>query len=180
MIVGVALGMILGVVEVGANGGPVPRAFSELMTHGGRYFLIRFVLPIFCITVIVEYIVIYRFLYRSLKSRLKLFIWVLLVNLITNPVTQAFWFSVAVPTNWGSDSDALYLVNQLIVEFVVVLVEFPLLWWVFRRMHRRGAIEEPVPAKRTLLISFVTNMVSYLFVFIAAMAFLTFSPYPRW
>ena len=101
-------------------------------------------------TVIIEYLVIYVFLRSCLKSKLKLFLWVLLVNAISNPAFQLLIASLT-----------LDIIGVLLSEILVVFVEFLVLKWIFRRMHRTGDLTEPVTNRHTFTISLIANMVSF-------------------
>lgn len=114
-------------------------------------------------TVLVEYLVVYLLLGRPTKSRTRLFVWVLLINVITNPAAQLTILYVADPVLLGSANLANLVFG--ITELLVVIVEFWLLKWAFGRMYRRGVLTQPVAATRTFVISLAANTASFVATF---------------
>ena len=106
---------------------------------------------VFYATVIIEYLVVYFFLRPFLRSKLKLFLWILLVNAITNPVFQIVAV-LLIPT----------LIILLLLEILVVIVEFNILKWILGRMLRSGDLTEPLSSQRIFVISLTANLASFL------------------
>jgi len=100
----------------------------------------------FGFTTIIEYLAIYHILGRPKKAKTGLFLFVFLVNLITNPAAQiGVWF----------------IGEWFVIEAVVILVEFGLLMLVFARMFRIGALSQPIGAGRTLVVAVMANIASF-------------------
>lgn len=101
---------------------------------------------LFGATTIIEFYVIYWILGRPRKARKDLFLCALLVNALTNPLTQvAVWL----------------LQSWFVIELVVVMVEFGFMIWVFKRMYHSEKLDRPITLVRTVVTVLVTNMVSF-------------------
>lgn len=101
----------------------------------------------FCATTIVEFFVVYWILGSPKKARRGLFLFALLVNLITNPPAQ-LWVWI--------------LGEWFVIELVVIIVECGLMAWVFRRMHHSGKLDHPVTGVRTAATVLTANVVSFI------------------
>ena len=112
----------------------------------------------FVVTVMIEYPVIYALLGRRLKAPIQLFLWVLLVNVITFPGVMCALG--ALPFLGYEQFVWLWLG---LIECAVVVVEFVILKLVFNRMCRTHALDEPILAKRTFVIALVANLASFVF-----------------
>lgn len=117
------------------------------------------VLWAFCVTVIIEYLVIRHFLKGRLRLKSGLFLWVFLVNVLTNPAAQAVFWSVGTWSYREVGPDAL-LAMLFAVELAVVVVEFALLKCIFTNMYRGGALYEPITTGRTIMIALTANVAS--------------------
>jgi hypothetical protein len=97
-------------------------------------------------TTIIEFYVIYRMLGRPKKAKKGLLLCALLINALTNPLTQLLvWLLQA----W------------FMIELLVVLVEMGFLVWIFKRMYHFGKLEQPVTFVRTVVIALVANGASF-------------------
>lgn len=121
----------------------------------GYMMLIRF-----CVTVAAEYLVVLGCLTGRLKAFSALFVWVLLINVVTNPAAQFGVAFVADPAVLGSEAAALLM--WFGIELAVVAVEFGLLRWIFTRMYQRHILNEPVSMRRTIVIVLLANLASIL------------------
>ena len=137
-----------------------PGSFYKEFIDGDFEALLLAMLHCFAVTVIVEYLVVYLLLRRSVKDWKRPFFWVLVVNLITNPAAVLISLFIADPVILGSGVLATKLL--CIIEFLVVMVEFVILKWAFGKMYRQGILEKPITIKRTLIISLLANMASFL------------------
>jgi len=163
VISGLSFTLIYGVRSTFADGAlPVP-FYKEIAPTWD--FLVRLYFGafahIFVATVAVEYLVVYVLLGRPAKAWTQLFFYIMLVNLITKPAAHLSMLFIGDPDLLGSTTRAL-LVDG-IIELVVVTVEFGLMKWIFGSMYRRGVLQEPVTAKRTILIAAVANVASFAF-----------------
>jgi hypothetical protein len=143
-----------------ADGGPKVPFYEEIRSWDLETFAVLF-LPVFCPTVIVEYIIVSCLLGWPAKGRMQLFLWVLFLNTITVPAAEAAWLFIADPLALGSEM--IFLALLCVIELIVVIVQFFLLRWIFTRMLRRGLLDRPVTAGRTFMISLVANAASFLF-----------------
>lgn len=149
-----------------ADGGPLGLVTTDAMIdHFDNVALLGGVA--FALTVVTEYLVTYLCLRRPRKAAARLFLWVLAVNVATNPTFQAGTYFLedilelfAVPPN--STPGQLSLIFGF--ELIVVTVESIILNWVFGRFHHEGIIEGPVAARRTVTIVILSNMASFIFV----------------
>jgi hypothetical protein len=150
-----------------ADGGTVVPFYQDVFGHSSVWESIRDLFAaysmlftlIFCATVAVEFLVVFFLLGRPAKARRSLFIYMVLINIVTNPPAQISMLFVGDPDLLGS-SKLAYLVDFLI-ELVVIAVEFGLLRWTFGRMRRGGVLDEPVTATRTFVIAVVANVASF-------------------
>jgi hypothetical protein len=117
-------------------------------------FVIIYVIASFCATFISEYLVIALFLWKEKRVWLSLFFWVLLINIITSPLSQA----AMVFLDYGGLSEILPVErNQTfasgamwLIALVTVIPKYNILKWVIGRMHRQGILNEPMTHERTL------------------------------
>jgi hypothetical protein len=170
--------LIWGVGSVLADAGlPMP-FYKEVFTNTSIWdflfgFYHRILLPILFATVVIEYFVVYLMLRRPSKAKIQLFLYIILINLITNPAAQLAMLFIGDPDLTGSSGMSLIVV--CIIELVVVAIEFGLMMWIFGRMHRRGLLEKPVATDFILIIAVVTNLASFGLVFIGFMLIIMFS-----
>jgi hypothetical protein len=130
--------------------------FEMLLSFDHPYAFYYLMIGCLVATVIVEYPVVYLLLGRPAKARIQLFLWLLFVNVITNPAVQIALLFL---------DPAVYLTDALfkfgLIELAVVMVEFGLLHWIFSRMHRCGALVEPIKARCTFVIGVLANLASF-------------------
>ena len=138
-------------------GGSVP--FYKEVAHDPFSWNYCFFGAIVVATIIIEYPIIYFLLERPVKARMQLFLFTVLVNLVTNPVAQFSILFIADPVLLGSH--LLANVVMLLIELVVVAVEFSLMIWIFRWTYLRGLLDRHVTATRTLVIALTANMASF-------------------
>ncbi|MEW6529403.1 MAG: hypothetical protein AB1473_01120 [Thermodesulfobacteriota bacterium] len=155
--------ILYGVGSTFAAAGPAVPFYKEILAHSSAWEILaiysKLLTVIFGATVTVEYLTVYFLLGRPAKVRIKLFFYIVLVNMVTNPAAQFSMLFLGDPDLVGSAE--LALVVTCVIELVVVTVEYGLLRWLFGRMHRRGALDKPVTATRTFLISLVANAASF-------------------
>lgn len=108
-------------------------------------------------TAVIEFVVIYLLLRRPAKACFSLLVWVLVVNLITNPTAQLAWLTSERWIYWRPDS-------ALIIESVTIVAEFVLLMLVFKRLYRCGLLAKPVSLARGLIVTVSANLASFIFV----------------
>lgn len=113
----------------------------------------------FCFTLVVEYLVVLLFLGWKSVSKGSLFGWILLVNLLTNPVAQCLVIKWGAPGPSGSLTK-FWLVTGL-VELVVVAVEFLLLMQAFNQMRDNWSLSRKVTAREALAMAVVANAASF-------------------
>lgn len=140
-----------------ANGMPTFRSYQAKALSIGLMGVI--VLATYISTAVVECAVVYLFLRGLMATRSGLFPWVLLVNLITNPVAQLVWIYFK---HWLDPVDGVLLLCG--IEIAVVVVEFLFFRWLFERMYHRGALAASVTDRRTLMIVLAANVASLVFV----------------
>ena len=128
------------------------------MTGGLGRTMVYGMVAAFCVTVIIEWLVISCFIWGDARVWLELFPWVLLVTIITNPAAQFAILFLADPDLLGSG--ALSLLVLCLIELVVVIVEFGLLIWIFGRMYRRGVLDTRLTARRTFVMALLANPAS--------------------
>jgi len=168
VLVGLAMSLIGGVAPCIANDVPLPYyalpVYKELMgtLSANLYIIVGLFVTNFVATVFIEYLVVIWLMGDSNRARLELFLWVLVVNAITNPASQigTLFLTAEAPTR-GSEALAWSMICA--VQFAAITVEFGLLRWIFGRMHRRGKLDKPVTAARTIMIVFAANLVSFVF-----------------
>ena len=141
-----------------ADGAPWPQRsnYEEAAHEPGATAFGVFVF--FCITMVIEYLVVYACLLRLTKDGVALFGSVLFVNVITNPAAQCVMMFFGDPMVLPSDAWCYTVICA--VELVVVAVEFVLFRWIFGRMYRHGTLGEPVTVRRTLIIAMAANVAS--------------------
>jgi hypothetical protein len=121
------------------------------------------ILLAFGATTIIEYPAIYWILGRPKKAKKSLFLCVLLVNAITNPLAQlGVWF----------------LDGWFTIELAVVAVEFGLMVWIFKRMYNSGKFDRPITLVRTAVTVLVANLISFVLGVAVLLALIAISP-PR-
>lgn len=152
---GLWLMLMLGTGTALANGIPT---FSSQLRALGVPRMGAIILSTYIATVVVEYGVLYLFLRRLMTPGAWLLPWVLLVNLVTNPVAQLVWIYFK---DWLDPLDHNLLLYG--IELAVVAVEFLLFRWIFGRMCDRSALAAPVTERRTLTIVLAANVASFLF-----------------
>jgi hypothetical protein len=142
-----------------ADGGP-PIAFYKEVSPGD-YLVACY--PLFAetylVTVLVEYVAVYWLLGRPAAARMSLLLYLLLINLLTNPVAQLGMLFLGDPVLMGSR--ALAQGMDCVIELTVVVVEFGLMKWIFSRMYRNGLLAQPITALRTLVMALVANLASF-------------------
>ena len=151
-----------------ADGGlPVPFYKEVSSTTSIWHFLFcfyyRILLPIFFATVAIEYLVVYLYLGRPSKAKTHLLLYIILINLITNPAAQLSMLFIGDPKLLGSS--ALSCLVDCTTELAVVAIEFGFMIWMFRRMYDRGILEK-VTTGKTALMALVANVASFVIVFI--------------
>jgi hypothetical protein len=151
---------------------------------GDPYAVTTVVLMVFALTVFVECLVIDRLLGRPPEARRSLALWVLLINMVTNPAMQLFYYcfgyhpkaaasAIANVLPWAGASapDTILVIAEtagpVAIEVAVVALEFVLFRKVFAHLYRCDRIEHPVGPGRTLWLVTAANVASYLFVLFA-------------
>ena len=116
----------------------------------------------FSITFFIECLVICGSLGWPEKAIVKVIFWVLIMNLMTNPLAQvaAIFFGRAM----GSESLAWLMIG--IVELAVIAAEFCLLRFIFRNMYKNAELGEPVTEKRLIGMVTAANVASFFFGFV--------------
>ncbi|MEW6351737.1 MAG: hypothetical protein AB1646_22035 [Thermodesulfobacteriota bacterium] len=104
--------------------------------------------------------IVLAFLRWPANAGKELFLWVLFAALVTNPPAQCAALSLGDEVLLGTQSRVWSCLAA--IELAVVIVEYALMWWILRRLHRQGVIETTVSGKRTLVVVFVANAASFL------------------
>ena len=81
---------------------------------------------------------------------------------LPNTIKIGFFFSShLISTGLFNEGIILWLLTELLViELLVVIVEYALLRLVFRSLHKAGKLDGPVTAGRTLKIAVLANLAS--------------------
>ena len=154
--------LIFGVEPSFADDVPLPlRDFLQRPEVLG-YSQLGILVANFSITFFIECLVICGFLGWPEKAIVKVIFWVLIMNLMTNPLAQvgAIFFGRAM----GSESLAWLMIG--LVELAVIAAEFCLLRFIFRNMYNNAELGEPVTGKRLIVMVTAANAASFFFGFV--------------
>jgi len=124
-------------------------------------FPIEYLIGTFIIIILVKYGLIYGFLY-SYDLKGDLFLSVLLVNLVSVPFGQLFFFFFPA---FLSDYAIFFFYVLIIIEIIVILSDWLLFRIEFKKFEQLELINQPISSKKVLKISIVTNMLSFLTLF---------------
>jgi hypothetical protein len=143
-------------------------SFSDMIVLGPAETAAAFA-PVFaaafCVTVVVEFVIIYLLLGRPTQSRKWLFVQVLYINLISYPAASIGFFC------WSAINYHTAPHTQLfVIEILVVLLEWGLLMRILKTMHRTGRLDAPVGPRSTLKIAFAANFATCLLGLLAGFA----------
>lgn len=131
-------------------------------------FVIIYVISSFCATFISEYLVIALFLRKEKRVWLGLFFWVLLINIITSPLSQAAMVFIdygglweIAPVEMGKKL-TYQNVFMWLIALITVIPKYNILKWVLGRMYRQGILDELMTHERILTIVIIAVFVGFL------------------
>jgi len=124
-------------------------------------FPIEYLIGTFIIIILVKYGLIYGFLY-SYDLKGDLFLSVLLVNLVSVPLGQLIF--IYFPA-FLSEYAIFFFYVLIIIEIIVILSDWLLFRIEFKKFEQLELINQPISSKKVLKISIVTNMLSFLTLF---------------
>lgn len=125
----------------------------------------------YILAAVIEYAVVRGFLRPLILSRSGLFLWVLLMNMITIPVAQVIWTYCIDVSQWFASSLLMLILIPFLkniyllflIGFGVLSAQFLFLKWLFNRMYKRGVLATVVSRKHTLRIALIANAASFIF-----------------
>jgi hypothetical protein len=153
---------VLGPLTSFADDIPLPLKDFLQRPQALGYSRVEILFQNFAATVVIEYLVICTFLGWPARALPGILFWVLVINVITNPVSQV----TAIHFGKAMTSEEAAWAMVCLIELLIVIVEFSFLWAILARMYSQGALDEVVTPERTLLTVVAANLASFLFGFV--------------
>ncbi len=122
-----------------------------------------FIAAVFFASSSVEFFISYLFLKKNLKNKINLYKCLLMINLVTWPLTQIVFINLYnqhVELYGFLDSKISLGIKMLIAELLPIIAEFFLLRWQFKD-RRVNPLKESITNKMIFLIDLTMNLASF-------------------